>query len=72
MKISDHSLAKAMKALRDSPDSKISELINEALAAWSDQFDGDPATDISVNGGDLVDWFADWRLRMREALKAAG
>jgi hypothetical protein len=46
----------------------LAALIDEALGAWADQFDGDPSTDISINGGDLLDWFADWRQRMREAI----
>lgn len=44
----------------------------EALQAWGEQFDGEPDSDLDVSGADLVDWFAQWRLRAREALKAAG
>lgn len=36
----------------------------EAVSVWADAFDGD----LSVDGGDLVAWFAEWRLRARDAL----
>ena len=47
-------------------------LLQEALGAWAEQFDApdDPGEDVSVDGGDLVEWFADWRLRVREGLAA--
>ncbi len=47
-------------------------LLQEALGAWAEQFDApdDPDEDVSVDGGDLVEWFADWRLRVREGLAA--
>jgi hypothetical protein len=47
----------------------------EATQAWADQFDA-PADsadhEISVSGGDLVAWFAAWRVRARQVLNAAG
>ena len=43
-------------------------LLREALAAWAEQFDGPEDQDLSVSGADLVDWFAQWRLRVREQL----
>jgi hypothetical protein len=47
----------------------------EATQAWADQLDA-PADsadhEISVSGGDLVAWFAEWRLRARQVLNAAG
>ena len=46
---------------------KMSALLREALDDWP-QFD----TDDDVNGGDMVDWFAQWRIRVREALGAGG
>ena len=45
-------------------------VLQEALGAWSPQFDGDPQRDVSVSGADLMDWFAQWRLRARNALKS--
>lgn len=50
----------------------MSELLLEATQAWSEQFDGPDDRDLSVSGADLVDWFAQWRLRARQALDAAG
>ena len=47
------------------------ELLREALGAWAEQFDGPEDEDLSVSGADLVDWFADWRLRVRTALTPA-
>lgn len=43
-------------------------LLREALAAWAEQFDGPEDQDLSVSGADLVDWFSQWRLRVREQL----
>ncbi len=50
------------------------ELLREALGAWAQQFDApDEADDADhyVSGADLVEWFADWRLRVRAALTPA-
>ena len=49
-------------------------LLREALEAWVEQFDApDKAddTDHYVFSADLVEWFADWRLRVRTALTPA-
>ncbi len=45
-------------------------LLREALAVWSEQFDAldDSDDDTSVSGGDLLDWFAGWRSRVRDRL----
>ncbi len=48
-------------------------LLQEALGAWAEQFDAPddaPDEDHYVSGSDLVEWFADWRLRVREGLAA--
>jgi len=41
----------------------MAELLSQALCDWPG-FDGDE----DVSGADLVDWFAQWRLRVRSAL----
>lgn len=46
-------------------------VLQEALRAWSAQFDGDPQQDLSISGADLVDWFSQWRRRARAALAMA-
>ena len=38
-------------------------LLRIAIESWP-QFD----TDASVNGGDLVEWFGEWRQQVKEAL----
>jgi hypothetical protein len=45
-------------------------LLAEALGAWSEQFDGPEDHDLSISGADLVEWFAEWRLRVRDQLSA--
>ena len=52
----------------------MSELLIEATRAWSEVFDApdDSEHNLSVSGADLMDWFAQWRLRARSALDAAG
>ncbi len=47
-------------------------LLAEATKAWAEQFDGPDDQDLSISGADLLDWFAQWRLRARKALDAAG
>lgn len=42
----------------------IANVLAEALAYEAEQFDGG----LSVSGADLVNWFAGWRTRLREAL----
>ncbi len=46
----------------------MSELLVEAMQAWTGQFDDDSA----ISGADLLQWFVEWRLRARLALDAAG
>ena len=46
-------------------------LLREALEAWAEQFDAPddaPDTDHYVSGADLVEFFAGWRMRVREQL----
>ena len=50
----------------------MSELLDEATRAWAEQFDGAEDQDCSVSGADLLDWFAQWRARARQALDVAG
>ncbi len=50
----------------------MAELLDEATKAWVEQFDGPEDQDCSISGADLMDWFAQWRLRARQALDAAG
>ncbi len=49
----------------------MAEMLIEATEAWSEQFDGPEDEDCSISGADLLDWFAQWRLRARKALDAA-
>ena len=42
---------------------QMAELLSQAVCDWPG-FDGDE----DVSGADLVDWFAQWRLRVRSAL----
>jgi hypothetical protein len=46
----------------------LKSLLQEAIDAWPqfDRDDGDPEAE--VNGGDLVEWFGDFRERVRQAL----
>ena len=50
----------------------MANLLEEATQAWAEQFDGPEDKDLSVSGADLTEWFAQWRLRARETLDAAG
>ena len=48
-------------------------LLQEALGAWAERFDAPddaPDGDHYVSGSDLVEWFAEWRLRVRGELAA--
>jgi uncharacterized protein YdiU (UPF0061 family) len=42
----------------------LAALIDEAVTAWADEFEGN----LHISGADLVEWFGDWRQRMREAI----
>ena len=46
----------------------MSELLVEATQAWAEQFDNDS----EISGADLMQYFAQWRVRARLALDAAG
>ncbi len=50
----------------------MAELLTEAVEAWAGQFDGPEDQDLSIAGADLIDWFAEWRLSARAALREAG
>jgi hypothetical protein len=43
----------------------VGRLVGEALAYEAEAFDGDE----DVNGGNLVEWFADWRKRMKAEIE---
>ena len=48
-------------------------LLREALGAWAMQFDGPNGAsdaDLHVSGPDLLEWFAGWRMRVRQELRA--
>lgn len=47
------------------------DLLLEALEAWADQFDGPQDEDLYVSGTDLLEWYSDWRLRVRAALTSS-
>jgi hypothetical protein len=42
------------------------ELLNEAEIFWGDEF----ASDNPIDGGDLVEWFAEWLPRVRTTIAA--
>jgi hypothetical protein len=44
----------------------LAALIDEALTAWADEFEGN----LHISGADLVEWFGDWRQRMQTAINA--
>lgn len=46
----------------------MSELLAEAMQAWTEQFDDDS----EISGADLLQWFSQWRVRARLALDVAG
>lgn len=46
-------------------------VLERAVAVYSDQFDGDPDSDLHVSGADLVDWFTAWREEAKAAIRAA-
>jgi hypothetical protein len=50
----------------------MASLLEEATQAWARQFDGVGDEDYSISGADMLDWFAQWRVRARAALDAAG
>lgn len=48
---------------------RLRDLANTMVAHLSEQFDGDENTDLDVSGADLVDWWSNMRLYVREALE---
>lgn len=50
----------------------MAEMLLEALRYEADQFDGDPDLPLDVSGADLVDWFTDWRERVKRVLNVPG
>lgn len=46
-------------------------LLWEAFEYQREQFDGGPDTDLSVDGGEMVDWFTQWRARVETTLAVA-
>jgi hypothetical protein len=46
-------------------------LLIEATQAWASQFDHPADHDCSISGADLMEWFAQWRMRARAALEHA-
>ena len=44
-------------------------LLEESVEAWAAQFDDTGNDDGEISGGDLLEWFAGWRLRVKAALQ---
>ena len=49
----------------------MASVLEEATQAWATQFDGVGDENCSISGADLLDWFAQWRLRARATLDMA-
>ena len=47
---------------------QLRDLLFEATYVWADLFDAPPDVDGHVSGADLVEWFAQWRLKAKAAL----
>jgi hypothetical protein len=43
-------------------------LVNETLKVWGPQCDASSGSDSYISGAELVDWFTDWRRRVRQVL----
>jgi hypothetical protein len=41
------------------------DLLSEAIHVWAAAFDAPPDVEGYVSGADLVDWFAQWRLKAK-------
>jgi hypothetical protein len=50
---------------------QLRDLLFEATHAWADAFDAPDSVDGYVSGADLIDWFAQWRLKAKAALQSA-
>ena len=48
----------------------MNELLVEALSAWAEQFDGTSDEDLEMSCADVVEWFSEWRARVRARLAA--
>lgn len=48
---------------------RFQELLQAAVEYEAEAFDADEGEDASVNGGDLVEWFAQWRENVKDALR---
>jgi hypothetical protein len=46
-------------------------LLHEATQVWADQFDDTGPDSPEISGADLLDWFAQWRLRAKKLLEVA-
>ncbi|MDE1905147.1 MAG: hypothetical protein KGH75_01670 [Rhodospirillales bacterium] len=46
-------------------------LLMEAVQAWDTQFDETDPDSVEIDGGDLLQWFAEWRLRARKVVSSA-
>lgn len=46
--------------------------LREAVTAWEEQFASPEGEEAGVSGADLLEWFAQWRVRAERALGQAG
>ena len=46
----------------------IRDLLREALGVWEVQFDGNDDIDVTVLATNLVDWFSNWRQRLKRTV----
>jgi hypothetical protein len=44
---------------------QLRDLLFEAIHVWAAEFDAPPDVEGYVSGADLVDWFAQWRLKAK-------
>ena len=49
---------------------QLRDLVSEAIHVWAAAFDAPPDIEGCVSGADLIDWFAQWRLKAK-AIHAA-
>lgn len=47
-------------------------VLHEAMTAWEEQFDAPGGEEASISGAELLEWFAQWRVRAGRALAQAG
>ena len=48
----------------------IRDLLRGALGGWEAQSDGNDDVDATVPAAELVDWFSNWRLRLKRTVAA--